>query len=195
MPELSKRERNKLANRNAILQAGREVFSTIGYDAATVRDIVRASGLSPGTFYNYFPDKDAVFAVLLGELLGELRPRLRDVRGSAKTGEEFIKDAFAAVVEVLLGDPDNFALIQKSTNALRQRLFDGPELAGILEELRADFATAQEAGLLPPFPTDLMASAMLGATLEVCVLGTRSDASPKALGEFLGNLFYRSLGG
>ena len=36
-----KRERTKAANRAAILRAGREVFSDIGYGAASVRDIVR----------------------------------------------------------------------------------------------------------------------------------------------------------
>ena len=34
-----KRERTKAANRAAILRAGREVFSDIGYGAASVRDI------------------------------------------------------------------------------------------------------------------------------------------------------------
>src|SRR5205085_12006715 len=36
-----KRERNKAANRAAILSAAREVFADIGYGASSIRDIVR----------------------------------------------------------------------------------------------------------------------------------------------------------
>ena len=52
-----KRERTKVANRQAILDAAREVFGELGYDAATVRDIIRRTGLASGTFYNYYKSK------------------------------------------------------------------------------------------------------------------------------------------
>src|SRR5215217_2634302 len=60
----SRRERTKAANRAAILAAGRECFAARGYDAVGVRDIVRGTDLASGTFYNYFPDKQAVFRAL-----------------------------------------------------------------------------------------------------------------------------------
>src|ERR1051325_9333576 len=62
-----KRERNKAQNRAEILDAAREVFTELGYDAATVRDIIRKTRLASGTFYNYFPDKESVFRALLQE--------------------------------------------------------------------------------------------------------------------------------
>ena len=37
-----KREQTKKDNRNAILEAAREVFVKLGYGATTVRDIIRA---------------------------------------------------------------------------------------------------------------------------------------------------------
>ncbi len=52
-----RRERNKIANRQAILNAGLEVFAATNFDNATISDLVKASGLSVGTFYNYFGDK------------------------------------------------------------------------------------------------------------------------------------------
>src|SRR5271156_3372417 len=60
-----KRERNKAQNRGDILIAAREVFTELGYGAATVRDIIRRTRLASGTFYNYFPDKESVFRELL----------------------------------------------------------------------------------------------------------------------------------
>jgi len=48
---LGKREQTKVQNRQAILNAAREVFGELGYDNVTVRDIVRRTGLAAGTFY------------------------------------------------------------------------------------------------------------------------------------------------
>ena len=63
-PGRGKRERNKAQNRAAILDAARDVFTELGYDASTVRDVIRRTRLGSGTFYNYFPDKESVFRAL-----------------------------------------------------------------------------------------------------------------------------------
>jgi AcrR family transcriptional regulator len=70
-----KRDRTKAQNRAAILGAAREVFAELGYDAAGVRDITRRTDLASGTFYNYFPDKEAVFREVLDESAKEVRRR------------------------------------------------------------------------------------------------------------------------
>ena len=49
-----RRERTKAANRAALLEAARDVFGELGFEAAGVRDIVRRTDLASGTFYNYF---------------------------------------------------------------------------------------------------------------------------------------------
>jgi len=56
-----RREVNWKNNRDAILDAGRDVFAEIGYGGTTVRDIIRRTNLASGTFYNYFDSKEAVF--------------------------------------------------------------------------------------------------------------------------------------
>ena len=38
---VGKREQTKVQNRQAILDAAREVFGELGYEACTVRDIIR----------------------------------------------------------------------------------------------------------------------------------------------------------
>ncbi|HSJ99174.1 MAG TPA: helix-turn-helix domain-containing protein [Myxococcota bacterium] len=62
-----RRARTKARNRAEILNAARRVFAARGYGAATVRDVVRASDLSVGTFYEYVRDKDEVFRALAHE--------------------------------------------------------------------------------------------------------------------------------
>jgi AcrR family transcriptional regulator len=87
--ETGKRERTKQANRAAILEAAREVFSDIGYGAATVRDVIRRTDLAAGTFYNYFPDKESVFRALIEDAAEEARVHVRAARRAGRTFEEF----------------------------------------------------------------------------------------------------------
>src|SRR5690348_2575415 len=94
-PVSGKRERNKAHNRGEILDAAREVFTELGYDAATVRDVIRRTQLGSGTFYNYFPDKESVFRELLRESEARRLEWLAKVeRGGGYV--RFLRDSFRA---------------------------------------------------------------------------------------------------
>jgi AcrR family transcriptional regulator len=44
-----------------ILRCGKELFSTKGFKDTSVSDITKLAGLATGTFYLYYPSKDALF--------------------------------------------------------------------------------------------------------------------------------------
>lgn len=56
------RERKRLATRSAILEAALDSVEEHGIDGATIDDISRRAGISPRTFFNYFPSKEAAIA-------------------------------------------------------------------------------------------------------------------------------------
>ena len=61
--------------RNQLLKAARTVFASKGYESATVSEIVSRAGVAQGTFYLYFPGKDALagaFAEALAERFAEV---------------------------------------------------------------------------------------------------------------------------
>jgi len=188
--KVGRREKNKIANRQAILDAGLEVFSTIGYDAATISDLVKASGLSVGTFYNYYGDKDVVFAELVDGLLSQSKVALTEARTQASTLEEFVNDAFNAYSRVIFLNPGMQRLIVKNTQAFRQFVFGGDKIEGIFSDLEKDMATAIKQGILPNFPVRLMTSAIIGAGAEVFAFeGDVSGANPEEKAQFLSDLF------
>ena len=83
--DAGRRERTKAANRAALVAAARDAFGELGYEAVGVRDIVRRTDLASGTFYNYFPDKEAVFrAVVEDDRRRGAAPRARGPRGRAR---------------------------------------------------------------------------------------------------------------
>src|SRR5436190_6193221 len=71
MIEMAKR----LDRRTQLLSAARAVFAKKGYEDATVSEIVTRAGVAQGTFYLYFPGKEALagaFAEILSERFAEL---------------------------------------------------------------------------------------------------------------------------
>lgn len=163
-----KRELTKQANRAAILQAGREVFADLGYGASSVRDIVRRTDLATGTFYNYFPDKEAVLFALLEESAAEARRRIRDARAAAGSLEEFVRAGYHAYFQYLVEDPQTFELLRRNSGTIRA-LFDTPALGAGAEELEEDLRAGIASGRLPDLDVELMAAAMVGAGFEVGV--------------------------
>jgi AcrR family transcriptional regulator len=161
-----RRERTKQANREAILSAAREVFSDIGYGAATVRDIVRRTDLASGTFYNYFPDKKSVLRALVDEIAVEARARVKAARAAATTLEAFVADGFRAYFAFLAQDPQTVSLMRRNAGTIRT-MFDEPALGAGIAELRADLDAGIAAGALPAHDSGLMAAAMVGAAVEV----------------------------
>src|ERR1700709_2640227 len=87
---LGKREQTKAQNRELILEAARQVFAELGFGATTVRDIIRATPLASGTFYNYFKSKEEVYQAIRDDVALSIRRRLSDARLKAKSGAEMI---------------------------------------------------------------------------------------------------------
>lgn len=61
----------KEARRREILDAALRAFAEKGYDKTSMDDIVQASGLSKGTLYWYFENKQALFVALIGQVFDE----------------------------------------------------------------------------------------------------------------------------
>ena len=57
-----RREANKRATRQAILDAARQLFDQQGYDHTTVRDIAVTAGVTERTFFRYFESKEELIA-------------------------------------------------------------------------------------------------------------------------------------
>src|ERR1700754_855504 len=96
-----KRERTKVHNRQSILDAAREVFGALGYEAATVRDIIRRTGLAAGTFYNYYRSKEEVFTALADDGARRFRPLLRKQFESATDFQSYLRGAVLAYFNFL----------------------------------------------------------------------------------------------
>ena len=188
-----KRERTKLANREAILEAAREVFTKLGYGATTVRDIIRATDLASGTFYNYFKSKEEVFQAIQDENALRVRPRLRAERIRARSVEEFISGSFRTFFDYIANDRRTFAVIRRNADTMRVRM-DTPEIIAGFDELRADILKAIEDGIFQPVDADYLMAALVGVAFEVGEhMLTRDPVDTGAAADFATALFIGGL--
>ncbi len=76
-PEAPARPRRRQARgerrMTQLLDAAASVFCTTGYTSASTNAIAREAGVSPGTLYQFFPNKEAIAIELGGRLLQQWR--------------------------------------------------------------------------------------------------------------------------
>ena len=87
----SRRERRRLATREEILQAARELLLEAGPEELTLRQVARAADFSPASLYTYFSSRDEIIASLLAESFRRLDLYLRRVPADLPPDERVIE--------------------------------------------------------------------------------------------------------
>lgn len=72
-----RRQRRRAETEERILRAALLLFAIKGYTQATIDDIVDAADIGRGTFFNYFPSKEHVFAPRVRMSLATMEKVLR----------------------------------------------------------------------------------------------------------------------
>jgi AcrR family transcriptional regulator len=110
-PPVSLRERKKLATRRQLRRAALELVGERGLANVTVEDIAEAADVSPRTFFNYFPSKEAVLFGGEPDRAAALRDRVARLAPGAPAVEVLRTvmaqdaEAMAAELRSLGGDP------------------------------------------------------------------------------------------
>ena len=81
----SRLERKRTRNRDAFVAAARALFAGRGFEATTIAENAEAAELGFGTFYRYFPDKEAVLEAVLSDGRAELHAALFAVEPEGTT--------------------------------------------------------------------------------------------------------------
>ena len=161
-----KREQTKLANRAAILEAAREIFGELGFETATVRDIIRRTGLSVGAFYNYFRSKEEVFEALADDGARRFAPILRAEREKADGFEAFVTGAIRAYYSFLASERDNWLEARSPDEPQLHIHGETPEMKAVYNEVRTAILEGIEKGGFEVDP-DYLATACIGIARDV----------------------------
>ncbi len=160
-----KREQTKLANRQAILDAARAVFREMGFEAATVRDIIRRTGLSVGAFFNYYRSKEEVIAALADDGARRFRPILHAEYLKASDLESYLRGAITAYFEFVAAEAAAFGTASAHEPETYTR--NTPEMVAVHDEVRTAFAGVMERGAAPRVDVDYLTTAAIAIVREV----------------------------
>ena len=161
-----KREQTKAANRLAILDAAREVFGELGFETATVRDIVRRSGLSVGAFYNYYRSKEEVFDALADDGARKFRPILEAQSAKATDFESYLRAAVAAYFDFVAAQQLTWPSHGPGGEHL-PRVRSTPEILAVFQEVRGVFATIMDRDLSAKIDLDFLAASCIAVAREI----------------------------
>lgn len=109
--------------RQQIIEGARRVFMSMGFDAASMNDITREAGVSKGTIYVYFANKEELFEALIEEERGTIfRNMYEALDGEAGLRETLIRFGHALSLKIT---SDKVVLAQRTIIGASERV---PEL-------------------------------------------------------------------
>jgi AcrR family transcriptional regulator len=188
-----RRERTKAANRAALLEAARDAFGELGFEAVGVRDIVRRTDLASGTFYNYFEDKESVFRAVVEATGAEARRRVRAARAGARSLTEFVEAGYRAYFSFIVEDPATFRFLRRNLDAAAAVGIEDVSPLGAAE-LAEDLARLAERGELPVLDVDYCAHAMVAVGIELGArMAEREPPDVEGATRFAAGLFLAGL--
>ncbi|GAA0571921.1 MULTISPECIES: TetR/AcrR family transcriptional regulator [Streptomyces] len=134
-----------------LLDAAAHVFCRTGYTSASTNAIAREAGVSPGTLYQFFPNKEAI-AVELGERLNR---RMVETHGTVFTPEnvglplgELLDTVLDPMIEFNCANPVFLALLQ-SSDAPGRLLEEHAELHDSIQDRISELIGVRNPGLSP----------------------------------------------
>lgn len=150
------RSRLEVDERRAqLLTLGCKIFSENAYDEVSIDSIAAAAGISKGLLYHYFPTKRDFYVAALREtakqLIEDTLPKAEAcsvderIRHGIETYLDFVERRGAAYVALMRGG-----------------IGADPEIAGVIEEIRAVFLQRIVDQLPPEMNTPLAKTAMRG---------------------------------
>jgi len=165
------------ARREQIVGAATRVFAEKGFRRATTREVARAAGVSEGTIYNYFENKDALLLAIL-DRLNETERRAADFEeGMATDFRGFLEQYLRRRMSLIWENREAFRVVlsEMLVNAeLRERYLRhvvDPTMR-IAEE---NFRSRMEQGEVRETDAPLAMRSVAGSVLGVLVLGLLGD--------------------
>jgi AcrR family transcriptional regulator len=166
----AKREETQRRNRAAIEDAAWQMFATKGFDATTARDIIAASGVSPGTFYNYYGTTESVFDVILSRVVMEVGAVTGAARARSSTLEDMLYRSNRAFLEHISSMPLAREFFERNQHHVRVSLSGGSAAAKLHDDMRADIVRMMPGARLSLGEEKLVISLIFFSGLEALFL-------------------------
>jgi len=170
-----------------ILDAAAGVFADAGYERATTNAIAAAAGISPGSLYQFFPNKEAIAEALADRFVTQMRA----AHEAAFTGVDFARVGLDEVLDRVVDPILAFNLANPGFEAIFARPDMPAGLAAAAQPIQSALLSRVEAILVaraPGLTTDqhgrtARVSIQIFQAMLPLVLAADEDERPAVVGE------------
>ncbi len=172
--------------RRQIIAGARKVFMKHGFDAASMNDIAHVAGVSKGTLYVYFENKERLFTALMHEERAQqdfcTNPDDHDVAAVlTRLGKSFIR--FLAAPHVIRAKRTVMAIIDRMPEVASDFYREGPALC--VSDLTGYLKAQVKAGVLQIDDCELAANQFLdlaqSGIVKPLLYGTKPSIPPDVI--------------
>ena len=163
-PPLTRGHKKKARTRQLLLDTALEVLAEQG-EGFTVADLASRAGVSHGTFYNYFSDRDQLIEALVPHIVIRFAERMADEVTEADPAARFAHIT-ANGFDLAIREPDTVRVALSIDAVQRGLLADGP-LAYFRQDLADGYKTGRFIGTLDEGTVDLVLGTLLFAARRI----------------------------
>jgi AcrR family transcriptional regulator len=188
------------ARREQIVEAATRVFAEKGFRRATTREVAREAGVSEGTIYNYFEDKDDLLMAILHRL-NETERRAEDFEeGTATDFRRFLEEYLRRRMSLTWENREVFRVVlsEMLVNAELREVYLRRVIEPTMRIAEENFRSRMEQGEVRRMDAPLAMRSVAGAVLGLLVLGLLGDeevgSRPDEIPDVLAGLLVHGFG-
>src|SRR5215813_7251970 len=173
---LNRYQRRKERTRQELLTAAKTVLAKKGYHNAKIIDIAAAADIGVGTFYLYYPTKDALFLELVEETARALKEEIEQARARVDGLAEKIQAANLAFFRFARDNRELLKIIFGHGNTFNELLRQ--VYAMFVANATERVAEGIEKAVFRPFPSQIIANALVGMSAQVVSWWIEQEGPP-----------------
>jgi AcrR family transcriptional regulator len=162
---LNRYQRRKERTRRELLAAAKAVLAEKGYHDTKVADIAAAADIGVGTFYLYYPTKDALFLELVEETARALQEDIARARDQVEDPAEKIRAANLAFYRFAQANRELLKIVFGHGNTFNQLLRQVYVM--FVADATERVQDGIERGAFRSLPPQVVANAMVGMAAQV----------------------------
>jgi len=165
------------ARREQIVEAATRVFAEKGFRRATTREVARVAGISEGTIYNYFEDKEAILMAIL-DVLNETERRAGDFEEGLSTDfQDFFEEYLRRRMSLIWENREVFRVLlsEMLVNAELRERYLRETVEPTMRIAEENFRSRIEQGEVRETDAPLAMRSVAGSILGILLLGLLGD--------------------
>jgi AcrR family transcriptional regulator len=158
-------QRRREQTARQLLDAARTVLASKGYHATKIVDIARSAQVGVGTFYLYYPTKEALFLELVEDAVAQLKAKLDEVRDSVADPVDQARTRTLTFFRFASDNRELFRIVfghGASFNDVVRRCQDN-----FINDMRDSLAGGMASGAFREADAAVWAQALIGMSLQV----------------------------